>query len=583
MERRPDTIAARAWRAAAVCAAAILLVVLMTWPLAAGFGRLGRTTTMDGLYSIWNVSWVARTIAADPAGLFDANIFHPHRRALAFSEANLLGGVVAMPAWWLTRNPYAAENTAVFFAFATSLLGMWLLARRLCGHGAAAAVAAVLFAFCPYFFSHSAHIQLLMAGGIPLAMLALHRLADAPSPRRGVVLGVALAAQALACAYYGIFAGLMVGYGAILLAVTRKLWRVRAYWTAVATGAAVSMALVAPFFLPYLSMQRDEGFRRTIDDASRYSATLASYLASPAHAHQWLFRMARGLGWRSGEVLFPGMLLVALGLLGAGFALARSASSPLPVGDPPARLPAPVRPRETALLYGSIGALAFWASFGPAAGLYTLLFRAIPLFTFLRAPSRFGVLAAFALAILAAGALARLLRPAPGPAATAAAPGVRSRRARFTAALLVAAGLAELNVLPFPWERALKVPSPYAVLARLPKGPVAEFPFYGERVAYPLHAQYMVLSTSHWMPLVNGYSDHIPPDFRTDAFVLDSFPSNDAFAVLARHRVRYVGVHWNMFGPRAEEIRRRLQPFEAHLRTLAADPDMTLFEVVTFP
>ena len=32
---------------------------------------------------------------------------------------------------------------------------------------------------------HTAHIQLLMAGGIPLALLMLHRLADAPSPRRG--------------------------------------------------------------------------------------------------------------------------------------------------------------------------------------------------------------------------------------------------------------------------------------------------------------------------------------------------------------------------------------------------------------
>ena len=53
-------------------------------------------------------------------------------------------------------------------------------------------VPAILFAFCPYFYSHSAHVQLLMAGGIPLSMFALHRLADSPSIGRGVVLGVAL-------------------------------------------------------------------------------------------------------------------------------------------------------------------------------------------------------------------------------------------------------------------------------------------------------------------------------------------------------------------------------------------------------
>lgn len=560
MGRRPDTIAGHALRAAAVCAAALAVAVVMTWPLASGFGRLGRTTTMDGLYSIWNISWVARTIVADPLHLLDANIFFPHRDALTFSEANILGGVVAIPAWWLTRNPYAAHNSALLFAFSSTLIGTWLLVRRLCGSSPAAAVAAALFAFCPYFFSHSAHIQLLMAGGMPLAMLALHRLVDAPSPRRGLVLGVTLGAQALACAYYGIFAGLMVGYGVIFLATTRHLWRVRRFWTAIAIAATTSILGVLPFLFPYLAMQREEGFRRTLDDALRYSATPASYLASPAHAHQWILRIARGMGWHAGEVLFPGMLVIVLGAAGLVLALRRHTPLCGDTGDG----------RETALLYGSLGALAFWASFGPAAWLYAALFHAIPLFTFLRAPSRFGLIVALTLAILAAFAVRWV---------SAAVP----RRAAWAAGGLALAGLVELNVLPFPWERALPVSPGYALLARMPKAPMAEFPFYGERVAFPLHAQYMVLSAAHWMPLVNGYSDHIPRDFREAAIVLASFPSNDTFAVLKRSRVRYIAVHWDMFGPRADEIRTRLQPFARHLRPLFADPNLAIFEIVSFP
>jgi hypothetical protein len=197
------------------------------------------------------------------------------------------------------------------------------------------------------------------------------------------------------------------------------------------------------------------------------------------------------------------------------------------------------------------------------------MFRAIPLFTFLRAPSRFGLVVALTLAILAAFALERLL----------AAP----RRTTWIAGAVALLGLLELNALPFPWERALPVPPGYALLARLPRAPMAEFPFYGERVAFPLHAQYMVLSAAHWMPLVNGYSDHIPQDFREAAFVLDSFPSNDTFAVLAHKRVRYIGVHWNMYGTRADEIRTRLQAFAGHLRPLASDENMSLFEIVSFP
>jgi hypothetical protein len=559
MDGARDTIAARARGAAIVCSAALVLAIVMTWPLARGLGRLGRTTTMDGLYSIWNVAWVAHALVTDPAALFDANIFYPHRRALAYSESNIIAGIVGVPAWLITGNAYAAHNTAVLFAFASTLVGAWLLLRRLSGNSAAAAVGAVLFAFCPYFYSHSAHIQLLMAGGIPLSMLALHRLVDRPTLGRGLTLGVALGTQALACAYYGIFAGLMVGYAVLFFAARRRLWRTRQFWTAVAAGAASSIVIVLPFFLPYLDLQRNSGFARSLDDASRYSATWLSYLVSPAHAHRPLLSLARSMGWRISEVLFPGAIVIVLGAIGAALSLRRSDHDPQHARD-----------RETVLLYGSLGILAFWASFGPAAGLYTLLYRVVPPFTFLRAPSRFGLLLPMVLAVFSALALRRV-------------PALAGSRRALVASGIAAVAIAELNVAPFPWERALTASANYTVLAGMPKGVVAEFPFYGERVAYPLHAQYMMFSTTHWMPLVNGYSDYIPPDFRQTAFVLDSFPSNDTFAILQKHRVRYIGVHWDMYGPRAEEVRKRLETFLQHLRPLGSDAKMTLYEVVSFP
>jgi hypothetical protein len=559
MDGARDTIAARARGAAIVCSAALGLAIVMTWPLARGLGRLGRTTTMDGLYSIWNVAWVAHALVTDPAALFDANIFYPHRRALAYSESNIIAGIVGVPAWLITGNAYAAHNTAVLFAFASTLVGAWLLLRRLSGNSAAAAVGAVLFAFCPYFYSHSAHIQLLMAGGIPLSMLALHRLVDRPTLGRGLTLGAALGTQALACAYYGIFAGLMVGYAVLFFAVRRRLWHTLPFWTAVATGAVSSIVIVLPFFLPYLDLQRNSGFARSLDDASRYSATWLSYLVSPAHAHRPLLSLARGMGWRISEVLFPGAIVIVLGAIGAALSLRRSDHDPQHARD-----------RETVLLYGSLGILAFWASFGPAAGLYTLLYRAVPPFTFLRAPSRFGLLLPMVLAVFSALALRGV-------------PALAGSRRALVASALGAVAIAELNVAPFPWERALTASANYSLLAGMPKGVVAEFPFYGERVAYPLHAQYMMFSTTHWMPLVNGYSDYIPPDFRQTAFVLDSFPSNDTFAILQKHRVRYIGVHWDMYGPRAEEVRKRLESFLPHLRPLGSDARMTLYEVVSFP
>ena len=370
---------------------------------------------------------------------------------------------------------------------------------------------------------------------------------------RGIALGLTLAAQALSCAYYGVFAGLMVGYAALVLAGTRRLWRSAGYWTAIAAGAATSLALVLPFFVPYLRVQRETGFARSVEDSVRWSAGARDYFMSATHAHAGLLAYMRGLGPWSGEILFPGFLAIGLGVAGCVIAARRGGRS-----------------RETALLYGSLAILAFWSSFGPRAGLYRVLYY-LPTFSFLRAPSRLGLVVVLCLAVFATIALGAIINAVAG------------RRRLFVGAVAAAAVIAELAVFPLRWATAPDLPSPYAQLAISPRGPVAEFPFYGERIAFPLHAQYMLFSTRHWMPLVNGYSDVIPLDFREAAAVLDGFPSPDGFAMLARRRVRYIAIHWDMYAGRQEEIRRRLEPYLSNLRLLAEDSRMSVYEVIRYP
>src|SRR5712671_3414897 len=87
---------------AAVLVAAALLTALFTYPIAFKLGRVGRVDNGDGQLSIWNVAWVAHTLAVDPLHVFDANIFYPHRGTLAYSEGNLGAGALAMPVYWAT-------------------------------------------------------------------------------------------------------------------------------------------------------------------------------------------------------------------------------------------------------------------------------------------------------------------------------------------------------------------------------------------------------------------------------------------------------------------------------------------------
>ena len=94
----------------------------------------------------------------------------------------------------------------------------------------------------------------------------------------------------------------------------------------------------------------------------------------------------------------------------------------------------------------------------------------------------------------------------------------------------------------------------------------------------------MLNSTVHWQPLVNGYSDYIPPDFRELAVTLAPFPSRESFEALKKRRVRYIVVHRDLYGrERMPEIDARLQEYAEFLRLIAEDDRIKIFEVVSWP
>jgi hypothetical protein len=522
-----------------------LLTVAMTYPLAFKLGAVGRVDNGDGLMAIWNVAWVARSLITDPLHVFDANIFYPHRLTLSYSESNLGAGVLAIPAYWLTRgNPYAAHNSVVLLSFVLSATGMYYLARYLTADRRASVVSAICFAFSPYLFAHTAHIQLLMTAGLPFSMLAFHRLADRPSPARGAVLGTAMAAQAISCGYYGVFVLLMVGFAVIIVAAARRRWQDARYWLAVGIAAGVAVALIMLPFLPYASL-RDGGFRRSLAEARVYSANWSAYLASGSHAHRWMLHYLPK--WN--DVLFPGFVALVAGL-------AALISTDIPFG-------------EVKLLYGGLTALAFWGSFGPDAGLYALLYHVLPMFGWLRAPARLGIIVALGLSVLAGAAVARVLQ--------------RSRSAAAASAVIMVVAAAEL-VVPLHIPGATPVNPVYHVLAVLPRAPVIEMPFYYPEVGLYQHTKYMLASTAHWMPLVNGYSDHIPLDFYEHVMPLATFPSEAGFKVLQPAGVRYAIFH--MYGYNAQnrsEVLGRLKRFTEYLRPIYMTDDTRLYEIVGFP
>lgn len=203
--------------------------------------------------------------------------------------------------------------------------------------------------------------------------------------------------------------------------------------------------------------------------------------------------------------------------------------------------------------------VSFWASLGPDAGLYAALYRWVPGLDFVRVPSRLSLITVLGLAILAALGMDALL--------------ARVRRFRAVAgAAVVLLLLAELAAFPLDARPyAVTIPDVDRWLAETPGGePVVELPVADPRDAVRaarLHSRYMLHSTAHWRPLVNGYSGFTPPEHDRLFRHLVNFPDEASLDRLEAWGVGYAVVHADLYVPGEwAEVERRLKAFEDRLR-----------------
>jgi hypothetical protein len=488
----------------------VLLTAVVTWPQA-----LHMTTKVaahqDPLFSMWRLAWVAHALATAPLDLFDANIFHPARGTLAFSDAMLLEGLVAAPLHWAGVRPVLIYNVLLILGFVGSGCGMYVLARYLTGSGGPALVSAAVFTMAPYRIEHFMHLELQWAMWVPLTFWALHRAVDLSSWRHGVLGGMFFSLQALSCVYYGAFLGLtLVLFVPLLLFLSKGLLAARAVFPLLA-GAAVAFMLTIPYAGVYVEVGASVGSRGA-EEIARYSARAASFLAGSPSSLIWAWTAA----WGGAELnLFPGLTAV---LLAMGAAASRT--------------------RRWVVLYVSVAVLAVMMAFGSNLWAYRWLLDRVDLLHGLRSPSRFAILACAALAVLAGL-------------------GIQSLRMRLSSrgpsqALVVPCAIGLMLVdyanggmhLTEPDVRPATV---YSALGELPPGVVLELPLPKLDALPGADVLYTAWSTSHWRPLVNGYSGYHPPEYLRTVARMENFPDDWSIAQLRSLDVRYIVVHRSLF------------------------------------
>jgi hypothetical protein len=206
-------------------------------------------------------------------------------------------------------------------------------------------------------------------------------------------------------------------------------------------------------------------------------------------------------------------------------------------------------------------------SFGPAMPGYGVLYRWVPLLHGVRGAARFGFLLLVAISVLAGYGMAALRDR------------WSHRRAWpwFVIGILFAIH-AEAWRAPIVYRPFSGIPAIYRLLAGEAGAIVAEFPFYTPATIMR-NAQYVLNSTAHWKPIVNGYSGFVPKSYAGYAAALGSFPDEPSRLMLRQLNVTHVVVHINAYEEDAGAMIDALQ-HTPWVELLATEGDIRLYKLI---
>ena len=577
----------------------VLLTAALTWPLVLHPASLVPNDLGDPLLNTWLLSWNARTLPLTERW-WNLPQFHPIPGVMAYSE-HLLGlSLIATPVIAVTGNPLLAYNVAFFLSFPLCALAAYVLTYVIARRHDAALVAAIAFGFAPYRMSQLAHVQVLSAYWMPVALAGLHLYFQDRRARWVVLAAAGWLLQALACGYYLIYLSVLMGLWMIWFAIGRERWRD----VALVTGAhGLAAAALAPLLLGYWKWQHAYGLRRWPDEIASFSADILSVLKAPQNLRLW---GSLDVVQRPESDLFPGFALV--GLIAAGAIVAWGAAARRASG----RVNQARALVGLAIFFGAVAATPLlWGpwkieiagikllSVSEAAKPFSVavllaivagfLHPAVRTAWRLRSPLCFYVLAALAMWVLALGPEPTFLnRPVLYKAPYAwllEVPGVDGVRvpARFwmlaALCLAVAAGLALRHVatrwpslgraLPLVMGAVLLVeawPEPLRIYAAPELRPSQTRAVARLELPINTHHDPIVLyrAAAHERPVYNGYSGYFAPHYASlqylleehDAGVLTRLSAFGAIEVVVDHEMDGGG-GWRAFvrgHPQAAEV-----------------------------
>jgi hypothetical protein len=537
-----------------------VLTVALTWPYVA---NLWVAEVGDPAFFAWEVGWTVHALKTDPTQLPDANIFYPLRYTLGLDEPVLGTTLLVLPLAPFTDNAVFLFNVVRLLTFLFSALTAYWLARELGAGEGAALLGGAFFAFSPIRTDQMAHLSTLGTQWLPLVVLFGVRFSRSGKTRDALLAGVFFVLAFAACGYHGLFALVVLPPAFLVL-----LWgRWRLFPKAALAAVLAGVALV-PLYVMHSRALEPQEYSRGTEETIHYSAPLESFLATTA-GNRVYGRLTAPFRAEGAYNLFPGLVVPGLGLAGALMLWRRRQW--------------PSREAWMLVVMGSVGAIvsmgpllrAFGHELGP--GPWALLRDLVPVFEKIRVTSRAGIFLALPLTMLAAKGLTLLrLRP-------------------VVLVIVAVVGLAETLIAPIPmpgWTKVVDTreepPPVYPWLGEQPaRDPIIHLPMFDARYLWRRPAfhesVYMVYSTLHWNPMVNGYAGIEPESYLRIRGQMMTFPAESFLDLLREIGVRYVVLHREGYGPiqrqRLERQMGELRP--GSLREVVTFDGTTVYELLS--
>jgi len=491
----------------------VLLGFLFTLPGSVSPGSALLGYPGDNFQHAWFLWHFARAVTLGRNPLYTSLFFYPHRVTLAWSTADPLAGLMALPFSRLA-GPVVAYNLSLILQLALAAFFGRLLCLRICRNEAAAFIGGLAFGFSSWMLAQSlGHLSLVTAFPVPLFVLALDHIvrAEHPSWKSGVLLGLALLLAAFAhynhvvlCLLFGLFwllADVAVNFTRERFLLLARIWK------PLAAAALTFLAGFSPLLWAMVGNRADIPVARGATHLAVFSAGVLGFLV-PSWNHILFGHFARSMDPRIFVAGYDGTVyagIVVLALAGFGFWKGREWKEPW------------------AARAGLLAVIFYFLSLGPKLRLLghpleisgpAALFYLLPFAKFASAPARFAAGTALCLAILCSlGAKYLLERKA----------GQKQRYA--LAALISALVVCDALTIPFPRSSVTNPGEQYASASA--SGPAAGDPQtcslpsalrHGTVLTFPLvtppyvmKSMWMQISGGGHFALVDGYLSYSPP------------------------------------------------------------------------